>query len=80
MPGLVDSHVHLETALAARPEFGGGPLFLAYGVTTVFNLRGSPEQLRWRSEIENGKIAGPNLYTEGEFINEPAENTPGCGA
>lgn len=76
MPGLVDSHVHLETALGARPEFGDGPLFLAAGVTTVFNLRGSPEQLRWRSELEEGKIAGPNLYTSGEFINEPLEKTP----
>jgi hypothetical protein len=76
MPGLVDAHVHLEPALGARPEFGDGPLFLAAGVTTVFNLRGSPEQLRWRDQLRAGAILGPNLYTSGEFINEPAETTP----
>src|SRR5215469_3918782 len=76
MPGLVDCHVHLETALGARPNFGDGPLFLTAGVTTVINLRGSPEQLRWRSELEKGELIGPNLYTAGEFINEPSEKTP----
>jgi adenine deaminase len=45
LPGLVDAHVHLETALGARPHFGDAPLFLANGVTTVVNLRGSPEHL-----------------------------------
>lgn len=75
-PGLVDTHIHLEQALGARPHFGDAPLFLASGVTTVFNLRGSPEELTLRSLIQEDKLRGPNLYTSGEFINEPLENTP----
>jgi hypothetical protein len=38
MPGLADMHVHLE----GREDFGDAPLFLAYGITTVMNLRGRP--------------------------------------
>jgi imidazolonepropionase-like amidohydrolase len=55
LPGLSDAHVHLEgdgTGLGTqRPDFGDGPLYLAYGVTTVFNLRGTPTQLEWRERI-----------------------------
>ena len=61
---------------SARPDFGDGPLYLAYGVTTVFNLRGTPLQLEWRRRIENGELVGPSIYTAGEFINEPRVNTP----
>jgi hypothetical protein len=76
MPGLTDTHVHLEAWLGARPEFGDAPLFLASGVTTVFNLRGHAEQLDWRKRIQNGEILAPNLYTAGEFIDEPRVKTP----
>jgi len=72
MPGLVDAHVHLE----GRKNFGDAPLFLASGVTTVLNLRGFPELLKVKQEIAEGKLLAPNLYTSGEFINEPSFNTP----
>jgi hypothetical protein len=75
VPGLVDSHVHLEPALGARPEFADGPLFLNAGVTTVFNLRGGPEHLRWRQRIQSGELLAPNLYSSGEFIDEPRVNS-----
>src|SRR5205814_6891481 len=42
-PGLTDAHVHLEgdgTGGTTRSDFGDGPLYLAYGVTTVFNVAG----------------------------------------
>ncbi|MXZ73207.1 MAG: amidohydrolase family protein [Acidobacteria bacterium] len=75
VPGLTDAHVHLEgdgTGLGtSRPDFGDGPLYLAYGVTTVFNLRGTPVQLDWRRRVEQGDLVGPTIYTSGEFINEP---------
>ena len=69
-------HVHLDSLVQARPKFGDAPLFLAYGITTVLNLRGEPEHLAWRQRIRNGKLLAPNLYTSGEFINEPRERTP----
>ena len=81
-PGLTDTHVHLVgdgTAFgggAARPDFGDAPLYLAHGVTTVFNLRGTPEQLEWRRRIESGELVGPTIYTSGRFVNEPRVSSP----
>lgn len=75
-PGLSDMHVHLDSLVQARPSFGDAPLFLAYGITTVLNLRGEPEHLAWRQRILNGGLLAPTLYTSGEFINEPREHTP----
>ena len=78
VPGLTDAHVHLATDMPwapTRPAFGDGPLYLAHGVTTVINLRGSQTQLEWRRRIEAGELFGPTIYTSGEFINEPRVNT-----
>ena len=74
VPGLTDAHVHLTTDMPwapARQDFGDAPLYLSHGITTVVNLRGSPAQLEWRRRIETGELAGPTIYTSGEFINEP---------
>jgi hypothetical protein len=76
MPGLADMHVHLNAFVQARPNFGDAPLFLAYGITTVLNLSGDPELLACRQRIRNGELPAPNLYTSGEFINEPRQRTP----
>lgn len=72
MPGLADMHVHLE----GRSGFGDAPLFLAYGITTVLNLRGRSEILEWKRAIEEGRLLAPNLYTSGEFVNEPRVKSP----
>src|SRR6266516_784098 len=79
VPGLTDAHVHITTDMPwapARPDFGDAPLYLAYGVTTVINLSGTPTQLEWRRRINAGELLGPTIYTSGEFINEPRVNTP----
>ena len=79
-PGLTDAHVHLEGdgtfGGQSLPDFGDAPLYLAYGVTTVFNLRGTPEHLDWRRRIESGELVGPTIYTSGRFLNEPRVNDP----
>jgi hypothetical protein len=78
LPGLADSHVHLTTDMPwapARSNFGEAPLYLAHGVTTVVNLRGTPTQLDWKRRIESGEVLGPTIYTSGEFVNEPRVNT-----
>lgn len=62
MPGLTDMHAHLHSA----HEF---PLYLANGVTTVYNLMGAPAHLRWREQIATGKVVGPTIYTCGPLIN-----------
>ena len=77
MPGLIDAHVHLPgTAFApSRPDFGDAPLYLAFGVTSVINLGGSPTDLDWRRRVAAGDLLGPTIYTSGPFVNEPRVNT-----
>jgi imidazolonepropionase-like amidohydrolase len=64
IPGLTDAHVHLQTPV----EF---PLYLANGVTTVFNLAGRPAHLAWRKQIEAGTMLGPNIVTTGPVFDRP---------
>jgi cytosine/adenosine deaminase-related metal-dependent hydrolase len=74
LPGLVDSHVHVTTDMPwapTRADFGDGLLYLAHGVTTVVNLRGTPAQLEWKQRVAAGELLAPTLYTAGEFVNEP---------
>jgi Amidohydrolase family len=78
LPGLTDAHVHINTGMPwapTRDNFGEAPLYLAHGVTTIFNLSGSPAQLEWRRRIGDGSLIGPTLYTSGPFINEPRFRT-----
>ncbi len=77
VPGLVDAHVHLEQRVGCRPDFGDAPLYLAHGVTTVFNLRGEPEHLAWRDRIRRGELVAPTIFTASEFVNEPRVRTVG---
>lgn len=76
MPGLIDAHVHLDNKIGARADFGDAPLYLAYGITTVFNMRGETEHLDWKKRIHAGALLAPTLYTSGEFVNEPRIKTP----
>jgi hypothetical protein len=55
VPGFTDSHVHTwqsENDLL---------LYVANGVTQIREMNGSEENLRWRREIENGRI-GPDMF------------------
>lgn len=64
MPGLVDMHVHLHS----RRDVS---LSLAYGVTTVRNLRGAPKHLRWRNELRERQWLGARLITASPSISGP---------
>jgi Amidohydrolase family len=75
MPGLVDLHVHL----ASNPENEQRhilTLFVVNGVTTILNLRGSPQVLRLRAAVAAGSLLGPTVYSAGSYINEPFVTTP----
>jgi hypothetical protein len=61
LPGLTDMHVHLKSP----HEF---PLYLANGITSVFNLWGRPAHLLWRDRIARSEMIGPTLYTCGPII------------
>jgi hypothetical protein len=78
VPGLTDAHVHVTgtPVMRTRDDFGDAPIYLAYGVTTVVNLSGSPMVLEWRKRVDAGTLLGPTIYTAGPFVNEPRINTP----
>jgi hypothetical protein len=79
VPGLTDAHVHITTDMPwarARPNFGEAPLYLAYGITTIVNLHGTPAQLEWKRRIAAGELLGPTIYTSGEHVHEPRVKTP----
>lgn len=61
MPGLTDFHVHVR----AESELLS---YLAYGVTTVVNLRGSELHLAMRERIRRGELLGPTIYTSGPLV------------
>lgn len=71
MPGLTDAHVHFEAWQGFRAAFGDAPLYLAHGITTVVNLRGTPALFDWKRRVERGDLVGPTIYTTGEFIIGP---------
>ncbi len=61
IPGLVDSHVHLLSPDQL-------PLYVANGVTTVFNLEGRRAHLSWRKQVADGKLVGPTIFTAGPIF------------
>lgn len=61
MPGLGDMHVHLNSRTYLD-------LLVANGVTFVRNMWGSPAQLAWRAQIENGTLVGPHIFTTGPLM------------
>lgn len=61
MPGLVDMHVHAQSIQDLA-------LFVANGVTTVRNMRGSPIHLALRQFISEGRLLGPTFYTCGPIL------------
>jgi len=65
IPGLTDAHVHLQTPI----EF---PVYLANGVTTVYNLDGRPAHLVWRKKIAAGEMTGPAIFSTGPIFFEAA--------
>jgi cytosine/adenosine deaminase-related metal-dependent hydrolase len=74
MPGIADLHVHLVGDRATQLALL--KLFLANGVTTILNVRGTPEHLALRSDVASGRVLGPRVYTAGPYVNEPYVTTP----
>lgn len=64
IPGLADMHTHLFTddefpEALAEDEFR---IMIAYGVTTIRLMIGTPEQLVLRRKSANGEILAPTIY------------------
>lgn len=74
MPGLADMHVHMAGPRALQEELL--KMYVVNGVTTILNMRGTPDHLVLRSDIRAGRVLGPNMYTVGRFVNAPFFVTP----
>jgi len=61
IPGLIDSHVHLQKSENDLL------VYLAYGVTYIREMSGNDEHLEWRSEIQQGRV-GPSIEVSSEKI------------
>ena len=70
-PGLTDAHVHLGDEPRRLLE-----LFVANGVTTVFNLEGTRDHLALREAVRSGELTGPTIYTAGPFVDGRTVRSP----
>lgn len=83
MPGLIDSHVHLESEFgrqAQLKEFTMGTADIAFqstvyarttlmaGFTTVRDVGGTGVNIALRNAINKGLVVGPHVYTAGKII------------
>lgn len=74
MPGFVDVHVHLREA----PESALTD-YLRAGITTVRDMNGRPQVLKWRDEIQRGSRLGPRIVAGSPTvanISSPKEGYP----
>ncbi|MEO1655667.1 MAG: hypothetical protein AAFU64_19140, partial [Bacteroidota bacterium] len=70
IPGLIDAHIHLWQS---PNDF---LLYLANGITSVRELKGSDHHLQWRDEIASGERLGPHLFvatTKFQWRNHPSK-------
>ncbi len=70
IPGLCDMHVHFALPALHPSEYESlnkkySLQLLASGITTVRNMRGFPELLTLRADIESGAVIGPQIYSTG---------------
>ncbi|MGW9685470.1 amidohydrolase family protein [Flagellimonas sp. 2504JD1-5] len=68
MPGLWDMHVHFRGGDSLIQENKNLlPLFLSHGVTTIRDAGGdmTPSVMKWKNQINNGTLNGPNIFTSG---------------
>lgn len=69
MPGLAEGHGHIRS----ETDF---PLFLAFGVTFVRNMEGTPLHLRLRDAVASGELQGPTVDSVGpglDTISSPVD-------
>lgn len=68
MPGLVDSHVHVQMQGAGLGD-REGRLWLSYGITAVRSLAGPAHQTaEYRDAIASGDRVGPRVFATGEAL------------
>ena len=81
MPGLSDMHMHLRYAwMSDAWPVSPLKLYLANGVTTIrcFGPRGQTGNyaLKWKREIDAGRLAGPRIFTCGPQLRGHFKKSP----
>ena len=81
MPGMIDTHVHLNTGGESEAErtliaLANAQIDLAAGFTTVLDMdsRGGYNTVDIRDEINSGRVQGPRMQVVGQSINQRATN------
>lgn len=78
VPGLTDMHVHLMSDEAEFPDALAEDelkIMVAYGVTTIRFMTGTPEQLELRAKSAKGLIVAPTIYAASpQFIGKKSTN------
>ena len=70
LPGLAEMHAHIPTPQAGEQLIEETLfLYLAGGVTTIRGMLGHPRHLELRTQVQDGSILGPHIYTSGPSIN-----------
>ena len=80
LPGLIDAHIHISVPFVfkitpraivqmSRQQIKNFHSCIKYGVTTVRDVGAFPKKIiKWRDQINNGKITGPRILTTTSFI------------
>jgi imidazolonepropionase-like amidohydrolase len=68
MPGLIDSHFHLQGNDAADRQLL--QILVANGVTSILNLHGTPSILDLRGRVASREVLGPTIYSSGPYISD----------
>lgn len=66
IPGLSDLHAHFFGGKKAAPDLLS--LYLANGVTSVLNMRGTRGVLQFRESVNSGEWDGPTIYTASPIL------------
>ena len=74
IPGLIDSHAHVERWAVER--------YLAWGVTTVRDLgaSGTDSSIALKNDLDLGSVRGPRMFTSGAMIDGAPATYPAATA
>ena len=73
LPGLYDMHAHGDDVRNIRENFTEEDLFLLYlanGITGVYDPWGFKQIFKWQRDLERGKTLGPRLYFSSPGVND----------
>ena len=70
IPGLWDMHIHIEGQDLVDDNKALFPVFIAHGISTVRDAASDLglQVLKWRDEINEGKLFGPTIFTAGRKL------------